>query len=592
MATYRRALGLLAEEKALALVLTLSGVSIAIVQLAEPVLFGWVVDALSKSEDATALIAAWAALGLFGIFASVTVAVLADRFAHRRRMLALSAAFEQAVTLPLGYHAARGSGAIVGAILRGTDELFWLWLSALREQLTAILAIVFLIPLAIAIDGRMATILAVLAVSYMALNLYVIRKTSGGQAEVERYRYGVSGRVGDVVSNVTIVQSYTRFAAEVEAMQAMVRQLLAAQYPVLTWWGILTVLQRAAATIAMVAIFAAGSVLAAAGEVSVGEIVSFVAFANLLITRLDQLSGFLVRLQQAAPAIANYFDLLDQKSEASEVPGAVPLPPISGRIRYENVAYRFPGTASGVSDLDFEVTAGTTVALVGPTGSGKSTTLALLQRMRVPDKGRILIDENDIGSVTLGSLREQIAVVFQDAGLFNRSIGENIAIGRPGATPADIEQAARLAEAHDFIVNKPGGYDFLIGERGAALSGGERQRIAIARAIIKDAPILILDEATSALDAETEANIKRAIDHLRQGRTTFVIAHRLSTVADADEILVLDHGRIIERGSFESLSATGGLFARLVREGGFTIPKPETADADPTKAPQPAAPQS
>ena len=164
-------------------------------------------------------------------------------------------------------------------------------------------------------------------------------------------------------------------------------------------------------------------------------------------------------------------------------------------------------------------------------------------------------------------------MVFQDAGLFNRSIGDNIAIGRPGATLAEVEEAARLAEAHDFISRKPGGYDFVIGERGAALSGGERQRIAVARAILKDAPILILDEATSALDASTEARIKRALDRLRQGRTTFIIAHRLSTVADADEILVFENGRIVERGRFDDFARGSGLFSRMVAEGGFTSPK-------------------
>ena len=174
--------------------------------------------------------------------------------------------------------------------------------------------------------------------------------------------------------------------------------------------------------------------------------------------------------------------------------------------------------------------------------------------------------------MTLASLRHNIAVVFQDAGLFNRSIAENIRIGRPEATDAEVEKAARLAEAHDFIAKKPGGYQFVIGERGASLSGGERQRIAIARAILKDAPILILDEATSALDVETEARIKRALDRLRKGRTTFIIAHRLSTVANADRILVLDGGRIVERGNFRELVAQNGLFARLVAEGGFTVP--------------------
>ena len=183
-----------------------------------------------------------------------------------------------------------------------------------------------------------------------------------------------------------------------------------------------------------------------------------------------------------------------------------------------------------------------------------------------------MVDGHDITDVTVTSLRHNMAVVFQDAGLFNRSIAENIRIGRSEASDAEVENAAKLAEAHDFIMRKPGGYGFIIGERGASLSGGERQRIAIARAILKDAPILILDEATSSLDVETEARIKRALDRLRSGRTTFIIAHRLSTVAGADEILVLDGGHIVERGTFRELVASKGLFARLVAEGGFTEP--------------------
>jgi ATP-binding cassette subfamily B protein len=191
-----------------------------------------------------------------------------------------------------------------------------------------------------------------------------------------------------------------------------------------------------------------------------------------------------------------------------------------------------------------------------------------------------MLDGRDIRDATLSSLRGAIAVVFQEAGLFNRSIGENIRMGAPNASDSEVEAAARLAEAHEFIRQKNGGYGFVAGERGASLSGGERQRIAIARAILKSAPILILDEATSALDTETEARIKRALDAVRHGRTTFIIAHRLSTVANADQILVFEHGRIVERGTFETLVARGGVFARLVAEGGFTVPeRPDEAEA-------------
>ena len=577
---YTRALGMLKAERGLAVLLAIASVAIGLVQLAEPILFGRVVDALSRGEGAFPTIALWAALGLFGILASVVVAVFADRLAHRRRLAALANAFERAMTLPQGYHAEQGSGAVIRSIVRGTDVLFWLWLGAMREQITAVAGIVLLVPTAIGMDIRMAAILALLAVAYVVMNRIVMKKTMTGQMNVERYNAAVFSRVGDVIGNVTVVQSFVRFKAEADAMRMVMSDLLAAQYPVLTWWGLLTVLQRAAATITMVAVFSVGALLAGRGELSVGEIVSFVGFANLLIAKLDQLSGFVTAIHRNGPALKSYFALVDQPDGVVEKADAQPLPPVTGEVRYENVSFRFPGTTQGVHDITLTAPAGKTVALVGPTGSGKSTTLSLLMRLRVPDAGRILIDGHNIADVTLASLRHEIAVVFQDAGLFNRSIGDNIAVGRPDATLADVEKAARLAEAHDFIMQKPDGYGFVIGERGAALSGGERQRIAIARAILKDAPILVLDEATSALDAETEARIKRALDRLRAGRTTFIIAHRLSTVADADEILVLDQGRIVERGRFLTLAEGNGLFARMVAEGGFTVPKAAEAAKD------------
>jgi ATP-binding cassette, subfamily B, beta-glucan exporter len=570
---YKRALGLLAPEKYLAIGLAAAGVVIAATQLAEPVLFGRVVDTLSKGENAFGYIGLWAFLGLFGIVAGVIVGINADRLAHRQKQAHLVSVFEKTIGLPQRLHAARGSGATIRTILSGTSALFWLWLGAMRDQISALFGILLLIPTAIGMDPRMAAILLALATAYTLMNVFVMRKTAAGQAAVESHESALSSRVVDVIGNVMIVQSYARLRLEADALRRISTDLLSAQYPVVTWWGLLTVMQRSAATLTMVAIFSAGAVLAGRGELSVGEIVSFVAFASLLIGRLDQLSGFVVRVHQQAPALTALFALIDEAASEDERPGSTPLSTVAGAVTFDNVSFRYDGAPQGVSNVSFKANAGETIAIVGPTGSGKSTTISLLQRFLRPTAGQIMVDGRDIAGITLRSLRQAIAVVFQDAGLFNRSIGDNISIGKPDATDAEVEHAARLAEAHDFISRKPGGYAFMIGERGASLSGGERQRIAIARAILKDAPILILDEATSALDSETEAKIKRALDTLRAGRTTFVIAHRLSTVADADQILVLDHGRIVERGRFEELAAGGGLFARLVAEGGFTVPK-------------------
>jgi ATP-binding cassette, subfamily B, beta-glucan exporter len=575
---YTRALSLLSTEKWTTIGLAGANSAIGIIQLAEPVLLGRVVDAIAKQSGTVELIALWAALGIFGIVASVVVAVAADRLAHRQRLAAMAGAFDRAITLPISYHAERGSGAVVRTILAGTDALFGTWLTFLREQLAAVISILFLIPTAIYMDWRMALTLGILAVVYAVLNVMVVRRTSGGQAQVERYHIDVAGRVGDVLGNVLVVQSYARISTETTALRGLMGQLLAAQYPVLTWWGFLTVLTRAASTITMVAVFAIGALLASRGEMTVGEIVAFVGFATLLIGKLDQLSSFVARIFMQAPTLDSFFRLLDETPGIQERPNATALAASKGHIVYDRVSFRYgPGT-QGVFDLGFEAKPGQTIALVGPTGSGKTTTLALLQRLRDPEQGAILIDGRDVRDTTLTSLRQAIAVVFQDAGLFNRSIRENIRVGRSDATDAEIEEAARLAEAHEFITRKPGGYDFIAGERGLSLSGGERQRIAIARAILKSAPILILDEATSALDTETEGKIKRALDALRRGRTTFIIAHRLSTVANADIIMVFDQGVIVERGTFDSLVKQKGLFSRLVAEGGFTEPKTQETE--------------
>ena len=570
--TYLRALAFLRAERRVAIGLAGANVALALVQLAEPVLFGAVVDSIDIGGAVFELIGLWALLGLAGIAAGVAVSLHADRLANRWRAVAMADAFERVITLPVSYHAHTGSGRLLRTLVAGTDALFLIWLGFFREHLAALVGIALLVPAALATDLRLAALLALLAALYVGVSLVVVRRTQAGQRAVERHHQDVFGHVGDVIGNVTVVQSYGRPAAEASALQELMRRLLAAQFPVLTWWAMLTILTRASATVVMVVIFAAGAVLARAGEVSLGEIVSFIGFAGLLISRLDQITGFAGRLFIQAPTVDAFFGLLDAREDVREAPDARPLGRVEGRVAFEGVTYRFPGSAQGVFDLSFEAQPGQTVALVGPTGAGKTTTLALLQRLRDPDAGRITIDGVDIREVGLAPLRHAMAVVFQEAGLFNRSIRDNLLIGKPDATDAQVEDAARRAEAHDFIVGKPGGYDFVIGERGHALSGGERQRLAIARALLKDAPILLLDEATSALDTTTEGRIKRALDAARRGRTTLIIAHRLSTIMDADLIVVLERGRIVERGRFAELAAGDGPFSRLVAEGRLAVP--------------------
>jgi ATP-binding cassette subfamily B protein len=348
----------------------------------------------------------------------------------------------------------------------------------------------------------------------------------------------------------------------------------------LTWWGVLNVITRLSSMTAMVTIVAIGSAMVHSGKATEGQIVTFVGFSTLLIARLDQLSSFVNRIVGQMPTVKNLFDLIDQVRPEESLQGRFQTITPRGRVVFENVSFQYGGhgvKAQGVFDLDFEVEPGQTIALVGPTGSGKSTCLSLLQRLYSPDHGRILIDDQDIQELNVDRLCGSIATVFQEPGLFNRSIYENILVGRPTASRQEVEEAARRADAHDFIMARPGGYDFVVGERGLALSGGERQRLAIARAILKNAPILVLDEATSALDNETEKKVQAAMDRLSQGKTTFVIAHRLSTILSADRILVMSEGRIIQSGTFSELRKAKGMFSRLLHAGELgESPAPES----------------
>ena len=569
IATYRRVLGLLSTERNLAVGLALASLALAAFQLAEPILFGRVVDALAKGEPAMHLVAIWAVVGFLGVAANVTIALHADRLAHRRRLAAMTLYFEHAIALPPSYLGEQHSGRLMKVMLRGTDNLFSMWLSFFREHLGAIFSLLVLVPTALYMNWRLALVLFVLMVLFAIANWFIVNRTYAAQGEVERYHSEVASRAGDVMGNVAIVQSFTRLNAEVQGLQESMRRLLGAQFPVLTWWATLTVLTKAASTVAMIALFAVGTFLHGQGAASVGDIVTFVMFANVLIGRLEQISGLVNALFFQTPAISEFFEILDTQSTVKEKPGAVEMATPLGAVEFRGVTYKYPNASAGVFDVSFKVEPGETVALVGPTGSGKSTALSFLHRVRDPDSGAVLIDGQDVRDVTLASLRRQIGVVFQDAGLFNRSILENLTVGRPDATQEDVARAVDLAEARDFILSKPEAFDTIVAERGINFSGGERQRLAIARAILKNAPILILDEATSALDVETEAKIARALEKLAEGRTTLIIAHRLSTVRKANRIVVLKDGRIVEVGSFDELVARGGFFARLAAEGGL-----------------------
>ena len=568
---YFRVIALLGPEKRLASLLAAANLGIAGVLLVEPWLFGRVVDSLVKQShgDAWRYIGLWAAFGLLGIAAGVWVSLQADRLAHRRRLGVITQFFAHAVGLPLAFHGEHHTGRLLRIMHSGSNSLFTIWLGFLREHLATLLSILVMLPLALSINWKLALLMTGLMVSFASFNALAMRRTDQAQRKVEKLHQEIAARTGDVLSNAQVVQSFTRHEAEVADIRVLTDRVLAAQYPVLRGWAWLSVGTRAASTLTVVAIFLLGVSLNGKGEVTVGNIVTFSGFAMTLIARLEQFAGFISALFFQIPALREFFAVLDTPSTPVESPDTPAMPRVTGEVVFENVSFAYGKAHPALHDLSFRVPAGTTVALVGPTGAGKTTALSLLYRAYDPREGRITVDGIDIRTVGLNSLRGNIAVVFQDPGLLYRSIADNIRLGNPGATQAQVEMTARAAEAHDFIIVKPEGYGTLVAERGRSLSGGERQRLAIARAMLKNAPILILDEATSALDNVTEARIQRALQALTKGRTTFVIAHRLSTVRDADQILVLKDGRLVEQGKFDELIRSNGLFAELNDQGQF-----------------------
>jgi ATP-binding cassette subfamily B protein len=356
-----------------------------------------------------------------------------------------------------------------------------------------------------------------------------------------------------------------RYEDEVRDLRHVVDRLLGAQMPVLSWWAVVATLTKAATTLTMLAILVVGLYLFARGQTTIGGIVMFMSFAGMLISRLEQAARFVNSVFMNVPKLEEFFSVLDTTTSVKDRRGAVTLHDVEGAVAFEQVSFSYDGKPPAVEDLTFTAKPGETIALVGATGAGKSTAMALLYRVYDPQSGKITIDGHDIRDVTLKSLRRNVGVIFQEPLLFNRSIAENLRVGNPDATDEEIRLACERAEALDFILRHDGGLNATVGERGRTLSGGERQRLSIARALLKNPPILILDEATSALDATTEAKVTRALAEVMRGRTTIVIAHRLATVRNADCILVFDRGRIVESGSFDALVAQGGLFATLAQ---------------------------
>jgi len=571
---YGRVLALLGSDSRVAWALALANVALASAQFAEPVLLGRIIDTLSGAQarseppswsQLSVLLSAWAGFGLFTIACGTLIALYADRLAHRRRHVVLTGYFEHVLQLPLSYHGNTHSGRLMKVMLQGTDALWGLWVGFFRDHLSSFISLLVLLPISLFINWRLALLLIVLCIVFAALTALIVRKTETLQSSVERHYSDLAERASDTLGNIALVQSFSRLESEVVELRQIVERLLAAQMPVLSWWALANILTRTSTTLTVLAIIIVGTLLHINGKATIGEMVTFMNFAGLIITRLEQSVSFISRVMSEAPRLREFFQVWDTVPAIRDLPGAVDSGRLSGLVEFKDVSFTYDGERMAAADLNFKAMPGETIALVGATGAGKSTAIALLHRAFDPQFGVIEIDGVDIRKFKLSALRRNIGVVFQETMLFNRSIADNLRVGKADATEAEMREAAKRAQALEFIDRKFEGFVGRVGERGRSLSGGERQRLSIARALLKDPPILILDEATSALDADTEAKVMQALDEVMKNRTTFVIAHRLSTVRKASRILVFDMGRIVEAGTFDELVLAGGRFASLAR---------------------------
>jgi ATP-binding cassette subfamily B protein len=464
-----------------------------------------------------------------------------------------------------GYFAERLPGALAGRITATANAAFTVESTTSWNVLPPCVAVLFAIGFISTVNPVMAGVLVVLALG-LGGGIYALARN--GTPLHRRYAgaaAGVDGELVDVVSNMGVVRAFGATMREQRRLGATIETEMGARRNSLIYLEKLRLLHAAITAVLTAGVVGWGILLWQHGEASVGDIVLLTALAFTILHATRDLAVALVDLTQH---LARLEEAIGALLVPHELPDRVDAPALrlgAGRVEFDHVHFAYPGRDAVLQDFDLRIEPGQRVGLVGHSGAGKSTVLALLQRFYDVEGGRILLDGQDIRGVTQDSLRQSMAIVPQDISLFHRSVLENIRYARPDATQQDVLAAAETAHCREFIEAMPEGFDTIVGDRGVKLSGGQRQRLAIARALLKDAPLLLLDEATSALDSESELAIQAALDRLMRGRTVVAIAHRLSTLRSFDRIVVMDHGRIVDDGSPEELAARAGPYRDLLR---------------------------
>jgi ATP-binding cassette subfamily B protein len=550
-----------------AFVLTLVGKVLAVVS---PLVLAEGINRLASGDSAGALPAF---IGLAGFWAALRFASVAgpqirdaifQPISEQAQRRAGTRVFSHVHSLSVRFHQSKRTGGVYRTIERGVRAIDFL-LRFLAFNIAPTIIELFLAAAVLGFKyGWTFSLIAGLTVFiYAWMTFGVTEWRLKHRREMNEADTEAAGRAVDSLLNFETVKSFAAEARESERYDRALASYAGAAVRAYTSLVVLNVVQSIIMTVGLVAMVIAAGVLVARGGMGPGDITAVILIMTNLYAPLNIL-GFAYReIKQTSIDMEKMFALLDEAPDVADAPDATLLKPARGEVVFDSVSFAHEGRDAGLDAISFTAPAGGTTAIVGPSGAGKSTILKLLFRFYDPLSGRVLIDGQDLRAVTQGSLRSALGLVPQDVVLFNDTIRYNIGYGKPDATQRDLEEAARRAQLLHFIESLPQGWETRVGERGLKLSGGEKQRVGIARVVLKDPAILILDEATSSLDSATEADVQQALEEASRGRTTLVVAHRLSTIAGADQIIVLDQGRVVERGSHAALIARDGLYASL-----------------------------
>ncbi|GAB4475676.1 MAG: ABC transporter ATP-binding protein [Anaerolineae bacterium] len=473
--------------------------------------------------------------------------------------------YRHLLDLPVQFFTERRSGEIVSRLASDASLVRTALTNNIATLISQLLTLIGAIAIVVMINWRMTLFVLALAPVMALIAAFFGRRVRAISTEVQDELAGSSTIVEEVLQGIRVVKSFVREQFEIERYNRSMERTFNAALRLTRVRAAFGPLIFSVMFMAIVAVLWFGGREVIAGRLTAGGLTSFLFYLMFIAGSFGAFTGLYTQLQEALGAARRIFEVLDTQPGIQDKPGAEELGAVEGRITFENVTFAYDERVDVLEDVSIEIEPGEVLALVGPSGAGKSTFVSMIPRFYDPVAGRILIDGHDLRDVTQRSLREQIGIVPQDTMLFGGTIRENILYGRLDASEEEIIAAAKAANAHEFIMALPDGYDTIVGERGVKLSGGQRQRVAIARAILKDPRILLLDEATSSLDSESEGLVQEALERLMQGRTTIIIAHRLSTVQIADRIAVLDRGHLVELGTHSMLLEQDGLYAKLYR---------------------------